>query len=330
MTPNLKLLTPILIASLAGSAGCTAGDDLAESSDAITSPNFAFNALQFRGSQFALTSAVATTASDNLTLEAWVRWDGGTAGQTILYNGNSSTSGYGLYVKSGGAVSVLLGGVGWVDCTTCLLSPGVWTHLAAERHMGMWMFLQDGGSRSASSGQTLTPNPPSGQFSIGADPSGAEPFNGAVDEVRIWNTALPPASIQQERTVALFGNENGLAGYYRLDEGGGATSADASPANHPLGLKNNPIWISSGATLSTGIARNAIQLTGAAYAHASTVVTTRTDDVTLEGWVRWDGGTSGQAMLYNGDSSTSGYGIYLINGGVAILSGGIGWAICTT
>lgn len=336
MKPNRTLPTAMLLASLAGStAACAAGDELGETADAITRPNFAFDALQFTESQFARTTAVATTATDNFTLEAWVRWDGGTTGRVIFYNGNSSTSGYGLYAEIGGVVRVLLGGVGWVDCTTCRLSPGIWTHLAVERQLGLWTFFQDGGAHPATStSQTLAPHPPTGQLSIGAAPSGdpsfTASFNGAIDEVRVWNTPLPPAAIQQDRTAALMGNENGLVAYYRLDEGNGATSVDASPGNHPLTLQNSPIWISSGATLSTGIARNAIQLTGAAYAHASTVVTTRTDDVTLEGWVRWDGGTAAQAMLYNGDSSTSGYGIYLINGGVAILSGGIGWASCTT
>jgi hypothetical protein len=197
----------------------------------------------------------------------------------------------------------------------------------------VWTFFQDGVARAATStSRTLAPHTPSGQLTIAAAPSGDtfSRFNGAIDEVRIWNTALPPRVIQQERTTALTGDETGLVGYYRLDEGSGTTSVDASPGNHPLALHDSPIWISSGATLSTGIARNAIQLTGAAYAHASTVVTTRTDGVTLEGWVRWDGGAAGQVMMYNGDSSTSGYGLYLASGTVSILSGGIGWARCTT
>jgi uncharacterized BrkB/YihY/UPF0761 family membrane protein len=43
---------------------------------------------------------VVTTASNNVTLEAWVRWDGGPSGQIVAYNGDTSTRGYGLYLAN--------------------------------------------------------------------------------------------------------------------------------------------------------------------------------------------------------------------------------------
>ena len=328
----MRPITMMLWAGLAGAvAGCAtdgADDRLGEADDAITSPNFAFNALQFGSGSFARTAGVVSTATDNVTLEAWVRWDGGTAGM-IAYNGNSSSSGFGLYARSSGAVSVLAGGVGWVDCLGCALPQGVWTHIAAERQGTLWWFFQNGVMRPATPAHpTLAFDPPVGQFAIGASPSGADSFNGAIDEVRFWNLALPPATLVQEIPVALFGNETGLVGYYRLDEGGGTTSLDAAAGHRTLTLHGSPIWVSSGATLSTGIAVDALQFTGAASGHASTVVTARTEDITLEAWVRWDGGTGAQAVFYNGDSSFNGYGLYLSGGGVSLLAGGVGWAGC--
>lgn len=311
-------------------AGAEPGTELGERADAVTAANFAFNALQFTGTQFARTGAVVSTAVDNFTVEAWVRWDGG-GDRTIFYNGNPSTSGYGLIVGADGKLSMLLGGVGWVGCTNCQLTTGVWSHLAVERQATVWQFFQDGAPRGVSpANPTLAPNPPTGQFAIAASADGGGAFDGALDEVRVWNFAVPSQMLDTDMTMALRGSENGLAAYYRLDEGSGAVSVDASAGNHPLALIGAPIWISSGATLTTGIARDDLEFTGAAYGHASTVVTARTEDITLESWVRWDGGTGAQAVMYNGDSSTSGYGLYLSNGGVSLLSGGVGWAGCQT
>jgi hypothetical protein len=320
-----------LLACLAApAAACVPGDgadELGELSAAITNPNFSFSALQFTQTQSARTSAVVTTASNNVTLEAWVRWDGG--GGSVAYNGNSSTNGYGVYVDNG-VVRVLMGGKGSATCSTCVLTQGVWSHVAAVRDAGVWKIYKDGTGGTVTNA-TLSPNaPPAGNLSVGSNPAGTEGLNGAIDEVRIWSVPRTAQQLAQDRTVALMGDETGLVAYYRLDEDTGTTSADASAGGHPLTLYSSPIWISSGATLTTGIARDALQLTGAASARASNVATTLTNGITLEAWVRWDGGTSLQTVVYNGNSSTSGYGIYLENGGVKILAGGRGWSSCTT
>jgi hypothetical protein len=130
-----RSITKALLVCFASSAtACAVGEDLGEQSAAITAANFSFNALQFTQHQSARTSTVVSAQSDAFTLEAWVRWDGGSnpAGQAIAYNGNSSTSGYGLYAGANGSVSVLLGGVGWVGCPACRLSAGVWSHIAVR------------------------------------------------------------------------------------------------------------------------------------------------------------------------------------------------------
>jgi Concanavalin A-like lectin/glucanases superfamily len=333
-TRNIHIHLTLLACLAAPAAACVpdadAGEDeLGELSAAITPTNFAFSALQLTPSQSARASTVVTTASNNVTLEAWVRWDGGPSGQLVAYNGDTSTRGYGLYLANG-AVSVLMGGRGWATCTTCVLAQGVWSHVAAVRDAGVWKIYKDGVA-GAVTNATLSPNAPSsGTFFVGSTSAGTEGTSGATDEVRVWNVARTAAQLAQDRTVALMGDEPGLVAYYRLDEDTGTTSADASPGGHPLTLHGGPIWVSSGATLTTGIARGALQLTGAASARTSNVITTRTDGVTLEAWVRWDGGTALQGVVYNGNSSSSGYGIYLANGTVQILAGGRGFSTCTT
>jgi len=300
-----------------------------EVSAEVSTPSFAFSALQLSGSQVARSATLVSTLTDKLSLEAWIRPDaGGPALQAIAFNGNGSSNGYGLYLNSG-ALSVVVPGAGTVTCSTCRPGLGVWTHVAVVVNNGMWQFYVNGTLMSFST-TNLSVRRPTGGLSIGATMTGADGFKGAIDEVRLWNTVLAGPTIDSQMNVALLGNETGLAAYYRFDEGAGSSSVDATLFGHTLTLAGSPIWISSGAAITTGIARYALQMSGDAALSASAVATTATDNLTLEAWVRWDGGTAAQAVIYNGDTSSNGYGLYLDNGTPRVFVGGAGWVTCTT
>ena len=61
-------------------------------------------------------------------------------------------------------------------------------------------------------------------------------FPGYLDEVRIWNQARSSAEIAADQRRSLAGNEAGLVGYWRLDEGLGLTAADAVSPGHSARL----------------------------------------------------------------------------------------------
>jgi hypothetical protein len=76
-----------------------------------------------------------------------------------------------------------------------------------------------------------------------------EGFIGTIDEVRIWNTARSAADIKGYMYRRLAGQEPGLIGYWRFDEGNGSLASDASRGNHPGTLSNGPQWVQSAAPL---------------------------------------------------------------------------------
>jgi hypothetical protein len=74
-------------------------------------------------------------------------------------------------------------------------------------------------------------------------------FTGSIDEIRIWNVARTAAQIAQDMRFRLVGNEPGLVGYYRFDEGSGTTARDATSANRNGTLTNGPTYVPSGVAL---------------------------------------------------------------------------------
>ncbi len=64
--------------------------------------------------------------------------------------------------------------------------------------------------------------------SIGSDAGAQKFFKGLIDEVTIWNTALTAAQVTTGRTTGYTGGESGLKGYWKFNEGSGATCYDVT------------------------------------------------------------------------------------------------------
>ncbi len=92
-------------------------------------------------------------------------------------------------------------------------------------------------SNTASANYTGT-----GPLLMGDLPWGGWPFDGQIDDVRIWNVPLSAADIRANLHTRLAGNEPGLVAYYLMDEGAGTTTADASGHGLTGTLVNDPTW----------------------------------------------------------------------------------------
>jgi len=112
-------------------------------------------------------------------------------------------------------------------------APGEWLHIA---------LVHGAGTLSAYKNGVLVGSMPSGatmQPSTGAQPvlqfggvinnaSRNWTFKGDIDELQIWNTARTAEEIRQDMSWPLSGSETGLAAYYRMSDGGGASLTDDS------------------------------------------------------------------------------------------------------
>lgn len=77
-------------------------------------------------------------------------------------------------------------------------------------------------------------------------------FDGEIDEVRLWERGMGQEEIQLTMHLSLDGDEEGLIGYWPLDEGEGQTAYDLSAGENHASLgttadgdDHDPLWVSS-------------------------------------------------------------------------------------
>jgi Concanavalin A-like lectin/glucanases superfamily len=129
--------------------------------------------------------SVLSTVTDNFGIEAWVRPTSNVGNGLIAYNGNTSTTGWGLF-RNGSSYAVLYGG-NVLQGATGSVELNQWTHLAVVRASGTTTLYKNGVSVATTG---VGPNVPAGGFSIGINPViNGEYFAGNIDEVRVFTFA---------------------------------------------------------------------------------------------------------------------------------------------
>jgi CubicO group peptidase (beta-lactamase class C family) len=220
--------------------------------------------LQFDGLDDRVTvpDSASLDITDAITLEAWIRPDtiSSTADQNRIVSKNSnvelmiSTGDTGCSDRTNGHVQwrTTIAGSNKRICGGTLV-PGVWHHLAAT-YDGAQVALYVNGALVASAPRVGPITPNNAALALGNHPTNTRAYDGALDEVRVWNRALTQGEIQAQMNLDLAGSEVGLVAWYRLDEGAGQTAFDGTlQGNHGrLGSTTDadswdPQWVQSGA-----------------------------------------------------------------------------------
>jgi hypothetical protein len=162
------------------------------------------NAIDFDGSndRVNLGNPTHLRLTGAMTLSAWV-WIDSFAGNGRIVNkqGGSGQRGWSLNIEQGGFASFQIAS----NSSTLVLINGTalptrqWVHLAGTYEPGVAIKLYVNGALNA----TRTSNVPASQHNstlnvaIGNRPVGGTPFNGVIDDVRIYDRPLTAAEVQQ-------------------------------------------------------------------------------------------------------------------------------------
>ena len=273
-TPALNAVGSTTVTVVSQDSGGTAsgGVDKATNTFTITItpvndvPSFSIassgnQAIQFDGSNDrVLASANSALDLTTGTIEFWVR-PGTLVGNAAILGNRGYTfaaTRFSVHMSTSGFLLWNGSSQGTVPFSS---TPGQWYHVALVASASNTEVFVNGTSIGFTGNAFNTAV--SGQpFTIGAsyDGSGSgslfEPFAGALDEIRIWNTQRSVTELQNNRSQQLIGNETGLVGYWRFNEGSGATTADASPTGNTGTLLGDAAWTASAVPLTPALVAN--------------------------------------------------------------------------
>lgn len=209
------------------------------------------NALQFGGNSYGTGtyvnipgSAAYSFASGDFTIEMWIDPDLLVGDWRMLFC-NSVENDCQLNINPGGGLEFYAGHVPGSptiltgDLTWTL---GQWYHVAVTRRSGVLRLYRDtveliSTSYSGSIGNSTDVNLGWRSFDV------RHPFNGLIDEVRVWNVGWTQAELGANFKTEVDPSAAGLVGYWRFDEASGdQTVADLSPtgAEGILGANSSP------------------------------------------------------------------------------------------
>ncbi|MFK7946452.1 MAG: LamG domain-containing protein, partial [Saprospiraceae bacterium] len=227
------------------------------------------NALNFDGTDDVVqTNYSGVLGSDDRTFEAWVfvSSNAPASNLAILDYGTNAVGSRNTFAVTGSRGLIFISGGTNANLGTGANTVPVnqWTHVAFVLDNGTGYLYVNG--VQAATGNLTTVNTPANNQNVYIGqrvPGGTIPFNGSIDEVRIWDTARTAAEIQANMNTELCGSQNSLDLYLKLNEGiagginTGLTSATDFSGNGNNGTLNNftlngssSNWV-TGATLST-------------------------------------------------------------------------------
>jgi hypothetical protein len=142
---------------------------------------------------------------------------------------------------------------------------------------------------------------------IGRESPSWQQFDGALDEIRIWNGVRSAAAIQAFHTAEVTGSEPGLVAYWRFNEGAGASVVDDSPNEYTALLYNNPAWLAGGPLAPPIVDTAAPEITAVTTTQltpTSVTIGFNTNEPTT-GWVAYAPGACPCADVYSATVGTA-------------------------
>lgn len=198
--------------------------------------------LDFDGSNEAIVAPdnAALDFTTNMTIELWI-YPRSTANQKLVAK-SPIGSGFVLGITSGTLYPEIWdnGGTFYGFNGFGNIVSNEWNHVALTWETGGDMIAYINGEevhRIAASANPMSVN--TNTLSIGTSAFGL-PFNGKMDDIRLWNTTRTASEIKNNMFSCLSGTEPGLVTYYDLEDGAGSTVAtDKSPTGNNATLNGS-------------------------------------------------------------------------------------------
>ena len=225
------------------------------------------HALEFDGINDSISIADHSSLDivSNITVEGWIKAAEFSNNKRILDKGDNSLLfwDYAYETSPGGGLQINLLGpdTSWWEFRYDM-NYNEWYHFA-------WTFSDSGELKSYINGElTRTSNFP-GEITLNsnnliiASNRGYNPFEGKIDELRLWNVVRTGEEIRESMHLPLNGLEDGLVSYWQFNEGNGTTVEDNGFDNDgTLYNMDEEDWITSTIPFGDGVSDSQIESTG--------------------------------------------------------------------
>jgi hypothetical protein len=186
------------------------------------------------------------------TISAWIKIDDVSAGDSAKRivdksDGGGAANGYALLVELDGSVGGFIDGVASLYSAAGTVTDATWHHVVWTWD-GTYSKIYIDGGLSATAGSTARPPSDTTGMRIGSwSHSTAREFDGLMDEVAIWNSALTSAQINDIYNGGVPAALTSLSplGWWRLgenDSGAGVTITDQGSGTNNGTLTNGPTF----------------------------------------------------------------------------------------
>lgn len=182
------------------------------------------NALHFDGvNDYVQTSYAGVIGSANRTFEAWVNVDPNASGNSAIvdYGTNAVGSRNTFNVSGSNGLSFISGGTNAnIGTSANTITSGQWTHVAFVLNNGTGYLYVNGVQEGT--GSLTTVNTPAGNTDVRIGQrvaGGSIPFDGFIDEVRIWDYARTQVEIANNMNAEFCSPQPGLVAYFKFNEG---------------------------------------------------------------------------------------------------------------
>ena len=195
-------------------------------------------------------SIASIPTSGTVTIEFWAKLEGSNDDTDVMINmGGDSKR---LTLKSSSHLPA------WSDgwnaySSTAGISLNTWHHIAYVASSGTLQSIYIDGLPQTIDGGTSVSMPTATWYLASWYGGGASSLNyiGCIDELRLWNDVRTASEISSNKDSELQGNEQGLIGYWKFNEGSGTTLADSKgSANGTLHNMESGDWVSGASSLS--------------------------------------------------------------------------------
>lgn len=273
---------------------------------AVDRHEVASGAYSFGGGDFIDAGTGPITGTNAFTMAAWIN-----SAQMSNYSGafamGPSAGGQAAYIGTvnaaqSGTGNSIGGGFYGYNIGSGVTTTNDWVHVAMTYEAGVAKLYIDG---TLTNTVSYTPSMGAGTLRIGRIGTDTiYDFNGAVDDVRLYNRALTAAEAQALHAsegggVKLASGQKGLVGWWKFD----GDRKDATPYGNNLTVTNASFIVDRKAG-----AAKAMRFTGSSNSHASTSIGAAqkpTNALTFSAWAKkqGSGGNSPRGLLMSSSGS---------------------------